>query len=166
MISEENEKVAKAIDEMDTLIDTYHALPDVGRVELASLWRIRRDMVHAKKNLARMIKPAYGDKALLYVYRKYAVAREIVAAMEIDAKQVGLKKRAMNVLEAQTEALDSVLQAKKRQVQAEALYEQASEMLKAADRALFALGQEINEGMAERSYQNSLALIDKKAQPQ
>lgn len=160
------EAIQKAVDELDALIDTYHSLPDVGHVELADLWRIRRDIVHAKTHLARMVKPAYANKAMLYVYRKYAVAREIVAAMNADARAVGVKPRAMNTLEVQTEALDHVLQAKKAQVQAEALYEQVTEMLSAADKALYALGQEIKEGMAERQYQNSLALIDKKAQPQ
>ena len=158
------DETTKAIEAVTALVDSYHGMHHPA--ELAALWLLQREMVAARTRLARRVKPSYGNKALTYLYRKYNVAREIVAAMDRDAKEVGTKKRAMNVLEVQTEALDMVLQLKKQHSMAEALYEEVVEVLKSADKALWAIGQEVQDGMKERDYHNACDLINRKSQQQ
>lgn len=153
-----------AIEKVHALIDTYHAMPHPA--ELRLLYEVRRDLTAAYSTLTRHVKQAYGSKALTYVYRKYAVAREIAKAQEDDAGKVKSSRRPFNALEVRTEALDHVLQRRKEEVEAEAQWEELEAVLKAADRALGAMSQELADGRRERDYQNYLESLQKKEQTQ
>ena len=110
-------------------IDAYHGLSHPA--EPGALWELRRNL------------------------RKYAVAKEIASTLDADKRDKDRKPRPMNQLEVQTEALDFVLRAKKEQVEAEAQYEEVSEVLKSMDKILFALSQEIDDFLRERQYQRN-----------
>lgn len=143
---------ADVIMAVTTLIDSYHQLPHPA--ELGDLWRIRRDLVAALSDLTKHVKQGYGSKMNAHAIRKYQTAREILAAMELDKKAGLSKPRAMNHLEIQVESLDHVLQAKKAQHEAEGEWEEMISTISMCKEALFAMSQEITDGIKERGYQN------------
>ena len=61
----------------------------------------------------------------------------------------------MASLETETEALNFTLEAGKAQVEAEQDWEQLISVIKSTEKVLFAMSQEIQDGMKERSYQNN-----------
>ena len=142
-----------AIDAIHALVDTYHALPHPA--PLARLWEIRRTTVAALADLAKHVKQGYGNKAMAYAIRKFETAEAILSAMEVD-KKAGGKARAMNQLTLHAEALNSVLKRKEAEIEAEAQWESITATIKMVDKVLFAMGQEINDGMKERDYNNYL----------
>ena len=62
----------------------------------------------------------------------------------------------MNVLTIHAEALNSVLAKKELEIEAEAEWEELVATIKMTERALWAMGQEIQDGINERGYQNHL----------
>jgi hypothetical protein len=144
---------ADVIMAVTTLIDSYHQLPHPA--ELGDLWRIRRDLVAALSDLTKHVKQGYGSKAMNYAIRKHQTAEAILAAMEVD-KKAGGKGRPMNVLTIHAEALNSVLAKKELEIEAEAEWEELVATIKMTEKALFALSQEIQDGMNERGYANHL----------
>jgi len=136
-----------------TLVDDWHAMrypADLGR-----LWDIRKDLVGALSELTKHVKKAYGDRELAYAIRKHDTAREILAAMEADRK-TGAKARPMNLLTIQAENLDSILAKKQAEIDAMSDLEETLAVIKMTDKALFALSQEINDGMNEKQYSQHL----------
>jgi len=152
----------EAISEIHALIDTYHAMPHPP--ELRLLYEVRRDLTAAYSTLARHVKQSYGDRGLAYVYRKYAVAREIAKAQDDDATKIKSDRRSFAALEVKTEALDHVLQRRKEEVETEARWEELEAAFKSADKALVAMSQELADGRKEKDYQNHLESLQKKEQ--
>jgi hypothetical protein len=142
-----------AIDHINALLDTWHSMPHPA--PLPRLWEIRRDMVVALGALTKRVKQGYGNKAMAYALRKFETAEAILSAMEVD-KKAGGKARAMNQLTLQAEALNSVLKRKEAEIEAEAAWEEIIATIKMVDKALYALGQEISDGMKEKEYMNFL----------
>lgn len=140
-------KAQGIIDKMTALVDTYHAQHH----ELPALIEIRRDLAVQLFYLSSHVKQTYGRKALSYVLRKYAIAREIARAIEDD--KAATKKRPMNMLEAQTEALDHVLQRRKEETEREAEHELLSATIDSAKQVLSAMQQEI--AVLAYEYKNS-----------
>lgn len=148
-----------AIEHIGALVDSYHALNHPP--ELGALWRIRRDLVAALATLTKHVKQGYGNKAMAYAIRKHETAKEILAALENDRKD-GKKATAFTTLTVRAEALNSVLEKKEKEIAAEAEWEEILATIKMVDKALFAMSQEITDGMQERQYQNYLAGLQAK----
>lgn len=144
---------ADVIVAITTLVDSYHQLQHPA--ELGDLWRIRRDLVAALSDITKHVKQGYGSKAMAYAVRKFETAEAILAAMEVD-KKAGGKARAMSTLTVQAEALNSVLKRKEAEIEAEAEWEEILATIKMVDKALFAMSQEITDGMNEKQYNNHL----------
>jgi len=143
----------QVIDHINALVDTYHALSHPA--ELGALWRIRRDIVAASSHLARHVKQGYGKKVLSYAIQKHQIAKEILAAMEIDKVAAG-KGRPMTTLVVYAGALNSVLEKIQDRAEADGEWEEITETLKVVSNVLFAMSQEIQDGMRERGYQKHL----------
>ena len=101
------------------LVDEYGN----GAHPLPTLIELRRELAVYLFRLGSHVKDAFGRKGYQNAFRKYAFYREIATAIEKDKAALG-KARAMNQYETQTEAMDSVLQAKKAEVDAEAEWEE------------------------------------------
>lgn len=150
----EREQIIK---DCNTSIDTYHGLSHPA--ELGHLWQLRRDLVANLARLVRTVKQAHGEKGMSYVFRKYIVASEMVTAMNQDKANAGVKPRSMAQLEAQTAALKQVLDAQNEAARREAEWEEVTETIKMIDKVLFAMSQEISDGMKERDYSNHLEAL-------
>lgn len=138
------------LDKAKTLIDSYHGLPHPA--ELATLWELRRNLTVERYNLSQLVKASYEGKALSYVMRKYNIAREMAAALELDRKAGG-KLRPLSTIQAEVDALDSTFRDQKVQVEKEAAWEELIETSKAIEKILFSMSQEISDGVKERNYQ-------------
>lgn len=160
-MSAEKTPQQEVLNEITSLVDTYHGfeLP----AELSLLWEVRRNLVVANAKLVRYVKGAYEKKALSYVFRKYKVAKEIAEALSEDRRTLS-KPRPMNMLEVQTEAMDKIVLLKEQQTKAEAEWEEIESTIKTVERVLFAMSQEISDGMKERDYQNHLEGLRMKEQ--
>ena len=140
-------KAQGIMDKITALVDTYHSQHH----ELPALIEMRRDLAVQLFYLSSHVKQVYGRKALSYVMRKYAIAREIARAIEDD--KAAVKKRPMNQLEAQTEALDHVLQRRKEETEREAEHEALTAAIDSTKQVLAAMQQEI--AVLAYEYKNS-----------
>jgi hypothetical protein len=140
------------IEQLTVFVDEYHALSQPS--ELAALWRIRKDITERLFALSKLTHNTYGKKALNHLMRKYMISKEIAIALEKDRKAGG-KARSMASLETETEALNFTLEAGKAQIEAEQDWEQLISVIKSTEKVLFAMSQEIQDGMKERDYQNN-----------
>jgi hypothetical protein len=143
-----NSEAQRIIDHMTAVVDTYHSQHH----HLPALIELRRDLAVHLFRLTAHIKQAYGKKSLSYVYRKYAIAREISRAIEEDKSAT--KKRPMNMLEAQTESLDHVLQRRKQETEDESDYELISSMIDSTKQVLSSMQQEIADLRHEQNHTN------------
>lgn len=121
------------ITHIDALVDTYHA----GIKDVETLLEVRRDMAVHLYRLTAYVREVHGAAGLSYARRKWAVAREIVQAMNADAKL------ATGKAEYRAEALASVMEAKEAEVWAEADKEALRAKMDAARQVLQAIQQEI-----------------------
>lgn len=132
------------IEHVDSLVDSYHALPPLP--DLMVLWTMRRDLVVANHRLARLVKPSYGKQELADVQRRYLIAREITKALDDDLGKIKTMRKPFNQIEVRTEALDYVLQKRKEAIEAESDHEEVKALIKSVDHVLRAMAQEIAEG--------------------
>ena len=139
------------IQKIRDLVDEYHN----GAHPLPTLMSLRREIAVMLFRLTSHIKAAYGKKGYASVLRKYAFAREVVAARDMDLKAGG-KPRALNAIETSTEALDHVLQAKKAEVDAEAEWEEVKSVIDMGKQVLSSLQQEIADFRHEKSHTHFL----------
>lgn len=121
------------ISHMDAIVDTYHA----GQQGVESLLILRRDMAANLYRLTAHVRMVYGTAGLAYVRRKWAIAKEVVAAQATDAKL------AVSKAEYRADTLASVGEAKEAEVWAEADKEALRSKMDAAKQVLQAMSQEI-----------------------
>ena len=145
----------KTISAIRGLVDTYYmqALP------LGSLMEMRRELTGHLFYLTTYVKPAFKRKEISSVQRKWQMSREIVVALEKDArvaKASGEKPTPMNRIEVQTEALDFVLQAKKEEAEAAATWEEVKETIRTVHAILQSMTQEIANARQESAYASHL----------
>jgi len=145
----------KTLSAIRGLVDTYYmqALP------LGSLMEMRRELTGHLFYLTTYVKPAHKQKDISAVQRKWQMSREIVVALEKDArvaKASGEKPTPMNRIEVQTEALDFVLQAKKEEAEAAAAWEEVKQMIRTTHTVIQAMTQDIANARKESEYASYL----------
>ena len=118
---------------IDALVDTYHA----GAQDIHALLNLRREIAVHVYRLTAYTREVHGKAALGYARRKWAVAKEVVAAMAADAKTATIKA------EFRAETLAGVQEAREAEVWAEADREALKAKLDAAEQVLQAMQQEI-----------------------
>jgi len=136
---------ALTINHISAIVDTYGAAAH----PLPALIEMRRNLAVYLYRLSSHVKSVYGSKATTYVLRKYAIAREMVVAMETDRKAGG-KPRPISQIETQTEALDMILQARKTEAEADSEWEQVRAVLDMGKQILSAMSQEISDLKTEK----------------
>ena len=118
---------------LDALVDTYHA----GAQDIHTLLDLRREIAVHLYRLTAFVRDVHGSASLGYARRKWAVAKEVVAAMAADAKVATIKA------EFRAETLAGVQEAREAEVWAEADREALKAKLDAAKQVLQAMQQEI-----------------------
>lgn len=118
---------------LDACVDTYGA----GVHDVNSLLVLRRDTAVHLYRLTAFVRDTYGHATLAYVRRKWAVAKEVVAAQAADAKL------AVSKAEYRADTLASVGEAKESEAWAEAEKEALKLKIDAVKQVLQSMQQEI-----------------------
>ncbi len=118
---------------LDALVDTYHG----GSQDIHTLLDLRREIAVTLYRLTTFVRDLHGAASLGYARRKWAVAKEVVAAMAADAKVATIKA------EFRAETLAAVQEARTSEVWAEADREALKAKLEATRHVLQAMQQEI-----------------------
>ena len=132
---EMNTDLRLTIDHIRSLVDTYHG----GAHPLPALIDMRRELSVYLFRLTSHVNSTYGQKLKSYIRRKHGVARAIITAMEDDIKVMG-KAKAMN----------SVVQAKKDEADADAAWEEVRMVIDLGKKILDSMAQEIADGRHEK----------------
>lgn len=120
--------------ECDRLIDTYHA----GIGSLTQMLEVRRDLAVNYYYLTSHYKQAYGTARLSYNQRKFAIAKEIVAAKRDDTKA------ALELCANRAELLNASQEAREKEAWAEAEMEAMKMKFSAIKEVLAAMQQDIS----------------------
>lgn len=152
----------QVLERVHALVDSYHSMPHPA--ELRRLYEIRRDLTNENMNLTKFVKGTYGRARLSYAQRKWTTAAHIASALEEDAKKIKSERTAMNALEVKAEALATALLMKTQEIDAEGDWEELTATLKAVDKVLMAVGQEITDGRKQLDYDNYLEGLQRKEQ--
>lgn len=118
----------------DAIIDTYYG----GVSEVEKLMQLRRDLAVNYYYLTDHAKDIHGKAGLSYIGRKYAIAKEVVAAREVD------KRAAMDLCEARAETLNHSQEKRKEEVWAEASREAFKIKVDSIKQVLQSMQQEIS----------------------
>lgn len=118
----------------DELIDTYHA----GIASLTQMLEVRRDLAVNFYYLTSHFRQAYGEARLSYNQRKYAIAKEIVAAKREDTKA------ALDLCANKAELLNASQEAREKEAWAEASMETMKLKFSAIKEVLSAMQQDIS----------------------
>lgn len=121
------------VSKIDALVDTYGS----DKHGLTSLLEMRRDLAVWMYRLTAHVKQAHGNAGISYARRKFNVAKEVVAARRVDAKE------AMTLSEARAETLNSTQVARESEVWAEAEKETLKAKIDLGKQVLAAMQQEI-----------------------
>lgn len=124
---------ATIISRMDALVDTY----GTGQYDINALLDMRRELAVLLYALTAQVRSAYGNAAVSYARRKYAIAKEVVAARSVDAKA------AMSLTEARAETLLTSQQHREAEAWAEAEKEALRSKIDMGKQVLAAMQQEI-----------------------
>lgn len=130
MTQERDQLFSKA----DAIVDTYHS----GGWDINSLLEMRRDLASLSWRLASMSKSIYGGAGLSYLVRKWEIAKHIVNARSLDAK------KPLNMLEAESSKVPSVVEAQKKEVEADAEREQFKLRMEQFKQVLASMQQDIS----------------------
>jgi len=119
---------------MDDIVDSYM----VGSWTLKQLITMLRELSGYSYRLTAHFTQVWGEAELTSAQRKFAIAREIVAARGADLKAP------QNKLEVNAEALDSTFQNRKAEIWSSAERETLKAKIAAAKEVCFAMRQEIS----------------------
>lgn len=123
----------KLITEMDAIVDTYRGQSN----DLHTLLELRRNLAGCLYTLTGYVKKTNGNFGLANVKRKYAFARAVINAKQMDAKLP------FNIAEARTEAMEEVKKLREDEVLAEASKDALKSKINATNEVLSSMQQEI-----------------------
>jgi len=126
--------LSKLLSHMDALVDTYGC----GTHDLASLLDMRRDLAVHTYRLTAHVKQAHGNAILSYARRKWAIAKEVVAARKVDVKE------AIALSEARAETMAATQERREAEAWAEAEKEAVRSKIDMSKQVLAAMQQEIS----------------------
>lgn len=122
------------VSQCDALVDTYGSASH----GLTSLLEMRRDLAVHMYRLTAHVKAAHGSAGITYGRRKFAIAKEVVAARRIDGKE------AIALCEARAETLNSTQEQREAEVWAGAELETLKSKIDMGKQVLQAMQQEIS----------------------
>lgn len=124
---------SELIGAMDAIVDTYQGQDH----PIHALITMRRELAGYLYCLTGFTKKTHGNAGLANVKRKYAFARAVINAKQMDAKLP------FNIAEVNSEATDGVRELREQEVMAEAAKDALRDKIRATEQVLASMQQEI-----------------------
>lgn len=122
------------VSEIDAIVDTYGSQ----KYGLTTLLELRRSLAVFMYRLTAHVRKVHGNSGVTYARRKYAIAKEVVAAKRVDAKE------AVALSEARAETLNTTQELREQEVWATAELETLKSKIDMGKQVLSAMQQEIS----------------------